>query len=135
MSNPPREVHAFIEFPVNFESETAFVSYSGEESCVSFLRHDPPMIDLLMSSRNSSEAEPEELSDDTRAAYDTFSKAGELLSKPRSLDVEAFERTLEDASIQESELNPMLRVSLAALRILSDDYGDDSRFVFWEVEP
>ena len=54
---------------------------------------------------------------------------------PRSLDLEAFERTLDDASLEESQLNPMLRISAAALRILSVEYGNQSRMVFWEVEP
>ena len=53
-----QELELFVEYPMEFDGQVLFLSYSGEHSLVSFLRDDPQQLHLFDKARGSRAANP-----------------------------------------------------------------------------
>ena len=131
------ELELFIEFPVDFDGEMIFLSFTGEDGVNPLECNDPAAIEFFTGAVSGNPAIaargfPGDASEDARNAIEVF--ADELLGEPGYVTFDDVNMIFAHHAISETSLNPLVQCAIAVLRIVTASYGSNSRIVYWRHE-
>ena len=131
------EIELFIEFPIDFDDEIRFLSFTGDECVNALERNDPRTIEFLTGAVSGTpviapRGLPYDASEASRNAIVVF--ADEILGTPSFLTLKDVSKLLAHHEISDTDLNPILQCAISVLRILTANYGTSCRIVYWRHE-